>query len=401
MTIFGVIWLVLSFFCFVVKDIRYMLGLTLIGMIFQCNNVITFKSISVGPQLITSLLLIAKYLLYRQQKENNTSNKFRDYSFAFLILYIILNSFFVSASTNPIFDIIQVIIYFLTFCILTKIGRLLNEEDIDRIVRTISIVLLLVGAVQIFANILHLDNLKILRLLVYNEITNMNIYYYAHPYTIRFYSTFMEPSYASVALVPLTLYFFYKNNKLYFILLLFSVFLTFSTTAYVLLIFLFGIEFIKRIKYKKTWLYFIYILILLIIVALGTNVLDRVLLSKSTSGSGVVRNMWNNRAYQAFLKAPIFGNGYKSLRASSIILDILGELGLTGLILYLYTMFKKIWVSFLRIDSKRDAVGLIFLTSAVLAQVISCPDLDLCSFWLCLYLYAIMYVGKKKRRKED
>ena len=64
---------------------------------------------------------------------------------------------------------------------------------------------------------------------------------------------------------------------------------------------------------------------------LTTDVLDRVIFNKSSTASGRVRTLWNNVAYEEFINNPIFGIGYQSLRASSIIFDIMGEFNsLTG-----------------------------------------------------------------------
>ena len=64
------------------------------------------------------------------------------------------------------------------------------------------------------------------------------------------------------------------------------------------------------------------------------DVLDLVIFSKASSGSGVARHGWNVIAMREFNTSPFWGVGYKMSRGSSIIYTILSELGILGMIVY-------------------------------------------------------------------
>ena len=118
------------------------------------------------------------------------------------------------------------------------------------------------------------------------------------------------------------------------------------------------------------------------------DLLDSVVFSKSESGSYFTRLNMNNSAIQMFKSSPVLGKGYKSIRGSSIIYSILGELGICGFLIYILFNLSI----FLPIVSKNFYklselnVGLRFsVMSACVCRIIACPDLDLCAYWFWLY----------------
>lgn len=404
MTIFGIIWIMLILVTFCMKDIKYILTLTLVGMLFQCSNVIVInEGITCGTQLITSFAFIIKSLTYKYKKAIG-SNK--DEKFAILFIYILINSFLINNENSLNFlGILQLFVYILTFYRIKKISDFIDKDYLDKCIRIITLIIIGVGFITIFINLLGVSKNNLLQILLYNEKNNPNIYYYKN--SNRFYSTFMEPSFVAGVLVGLFAYFYLKDrsdlkkyDKVLLLLIGIAILLTFSSTAYGTLAITLIIIWSKSIKKKKTWFFIILAAISFLTMLMTTDILDKVIFNKSSTSSGIVRDIWNKHAYNSFIENPVFGTGYKTLRASSLALDILGELGVIGLILYLVAIFNSIKYIFTKKNPKNYFSSVLIL-AMIISQFIACPDLDLCSFWLVMYIYALSPEETKKDRKGD
>ena len=66
--------------------------------------------------------------------------------------------------------------------------------------------------------------------------------------------------------------------------------------------------------------------------------LDRSILTKLESSSGIERMSWNTQAFQNFLDTALLGAGLGSVRASNWVLASLGSLGIPGTLLFLIAM---------------------------------------------------------------
>ena len=402
MTVFGVIWLIIVAVCFCMKDIRYMIGVTLAGMLFQCNNVIELSNgISCGPQLITSFLFILRTMKYKKTNENKQKNEKYPYIIIFFI-YIFLNLFifYRGGFYRNIFKIIQLLIYVITFYRMKFVSICINEKILDKCIKIITYIIIGVGILQLCVAIFDLPRESIIKTLFYNDDSNItNVYYYKT--SVRFYSTFMEPSFVAGLLVGLFMYFFAKKKRTrgeMFLLasLLIAILLTLSSTAYAVLLLVAMVYAMKNLKKKNTWTYILLGGMLILALALTTDVLDKVIFEKSSTASARVRNMWNKRAYNQFLVHPVFGNGYESLRASSIIFDILGELGVIGLVLYAKFYWDLLKGFFFKKESSTFETVCYLILAIFLSQVIACPDLNLSSFWIAIYIFGLATNFKNK-----
>lgn len=72
------------------------------------------------------------------------------------------------------------------------------------------------------------------------------------------------------------------------------------------------------------------------------GLLDRTVVNKLSSQSGVERMTWNYQAWVNFVETMGFGAGVGSVRASSLLFAILGSIGVIGLTLYLI-LFAKVF----------------------------------------------------------
>lgn len=64
MTLFTLIWGACMLYGFTRKNMNAMVAMTLLFMTFQCANVISFGGFSVGPQILTSMCLIVRFLIF-------------------------------------------------------------------------------------------------------------------------------------------------------------------------------------------------------------------------------------------------------------------------------------------------------------------------------------------------
>lgn len=82
-------------------------------------------------------------------------------------------------------------------------------------------------------------------------------------------------------------------------------------------------------------------------------------------------------------------NGYKNYRASSIVACLLAETGTIGVMMY-FTLSLQLLKPITGKKYTGHNKGIYFaVISAIIAQLIACPDLDLCTLWLWLYIVGL------------
>ena len=391
MTIFGIIWCLLIIYCLSKNNIKYITFLTLFSMIFQSTNIIDNKFISMGPQVITNITFII-YCIFKYHsilfKKPQKKDLIIIIGYA-LFLVIIISSILSSSLTLKLFRIIQLLIYLTTFSIITKISDKYDKKFIHDSILIITIFVLIMGLIQILITTSLISRSQVISELFYNDIAS-NVYYWHFGYD-RICSVFMEASYCGAFLCGALFYFlnYYKQLNLksiiLILLILIEIILTKSTSAYISC-FLCTILFIIFSKDKKLKILLILfsLITFLILFIFFKDVLNTVIFNKLTSGSAITRYNWNLYSINAFKSSPLIGIGYKNIRGSSIICSLLGQIGIIGLLLYL--AFNILII----IKNKKNKFALSIL-SIFIIQIIACPDLDFCVYWLFLFLLGILY----------
>lgn len=400
MTLFGIIWLCIIIVAFLYKDIKPMIYVTIIGMLWQSTDFIATDNFSCGPQLVTSMFFILKSIISTSKISFKISLRKTMVSFVPLMIYILIG--YLKNTQINIFDVVIIYIYIITFYCLKRYTKNVERNSFEKIIFYITLILLIIGAFQIFINVFHLPKENIIKTLFFNDVSGGDTYYYSN--STRFYSTFMEPSYVAGLIVGLFMYFFLReDNKcrhyIVMALLLIAILLTYSSTAYGTLAIILFLYCLKNIKKRKTWMYIILAVCAIIVIGTFTDILDEVIFKKSETGSARTRNRWNQYAISIFLEKPITGLGYGTIRASSLFYSLLAELGIIGFGLYLLPIVN-ICKDLFKVRKNFQLESAIFMVlSMIIAQMIACPDLDLCSFWLVMYLYAI--VPKKEENNKE
>lgn len=406
MTLFGILWFITVSWAFLKKDIKYMFALTLLYMTFQCDNVINIGGLSAGPQIVTSVAFIVKTLYDARIRYHR---KYRLPVFSALLLVAIAAA---SCMVNEIFDekvlfLIQLLLYVLCFiCILICAGQL-EEEVIYRTVRCITVFLLAMGIIQIITtmNLLPFKTIlpfrSLLQTLFYNDTGGAGyIFFYSSRYS-RIASLFQKPSYFSVFLAGAFYYFLshisrWGENIILMCFMILELLLTTSSTGYGAFLIM-GILFIlANDKVKVSWKIAILTAALLgfLFMYVGFyDLLDSVIFSKLESGSGRTRTRMNHTAIAAYESSKLWGVGYKNVRGSSIVYSLLGEMGIYGMAAYIIFNAVILWPAIVHKRKGRQLseqnMGCRFaVASAIVCQVLACPDLDLCSYWFWVYVSA-------------
>lgn len=402
MTIFGVLWILLIVFCLCKQDIKYMLSLTLFSMVLQCSNVIQMGSLSVGPQVITNIAFIIMMLLITLKHHTIKIRRLRlvSLSLFLLVFIVIISSYMNGILSSSGMKILQIIIYAISFCIIQRLSEKVDKEYQYNMIRKITVFILVMGVIQILITANIIPRISLIKVLFYNE-DAYNVYFNHNNY-YRLMSTFMEPSYCGCFLVGSFFYFLStwrgsKRDSWLLIWLAFEILLTQSSTAYGALAIV-GLLFLLQSDNKKVKKVVIplCILVLVFMLTIGYEILDAVILSKASSGSANTRYYWNQAAIEAFNSSKILGTGFKSTRASSIIYSLLGELGILGFGAYLLLNIS-ICISVINIKryTPQYIAACYALLAVVVGQIIACPDLEFCVYWLFLD-----FVGLCSLKKE-
>lgn len=406
MTLFGMIWMMLLLFCFFSK-LEYMVAITIVSSILQCDNVVSFDGIVFGPQIITSIALIIKSLLYNSLKLRIHKNGYLIQSTMIAVfLTVLVSSAYNGVLSGVSLRIVQLFIYILCAFSMRQCGYKIDDGWIYSLLRKVTIVVLIIGAIQFLITSSILPRLGIFDVLFYNE-NSRDVYYYSNNY-YRIMSTFMEPSYFAAFIVGAFYYFLTikeerRNNKYLLFAILAEIILSFSSSAYGAFI-IAGVLFIVSSKEGKFKLGLVLSAVVgfLIMYFVFYKVLDNVIFSKMSSNSGVGRYYLNQEAISYFHVSPIIGNGYKTSRASSLLYTLLAEVGFIGLGFYFLLNSQIVLPSIFKRKSNPPSnqyIGLsIAVISAVIVQLIAVPDLDNCSYWMWINLL-FLYLGSRDASK--
>ncbi len=420
MTLFGFIWLIVIIYGVFRKDIKAMIAITLFFMTFQCTNVLVINDdIGIGPQVLTSIIYIMKSWINRNWKIHIRSIQKNKLGVSSVFLIMLLFTMVSSSVFNGVFSrsylvILHFAVYVACFMCMQQDAVNMGEKELYGLVRGLVIFVSVFGLIQLGSTMGVLPLRDMMKPIFYND-ESMNVYFNWNDlfHNRRIYSTFMEPSYFASFSVGAFYYLLcfkdrIKNNIWLFVILFVSIVISFSSTAYGAFA-ITGLVFLvttKELNYKWKLLIVLIALVVAGIFYYGFYyILDEVIFSKSLTGSGIVRARWNKTALNAFLSSPVYGIGYRQVRGSSILYGIMGELGLLGLLFFAGFNLFALWRVVFRVRNNNSMTkgdfGVIYATIAALScMLIACPDLDLCSYWMWLYLLAL-YLGTNRIGNTD
>lgn len=398
-TFFGFIWCCFLVFFLLKNNIKKIIFMVLLSSIFQCNAVIKLsQNTGVGPMIVTSIVVIAWYLIVHCRCFKIKTDSYYRYSVALtgvILLSLCLNGEDLFGA--KFLQVMPVAIYICCFLCLKNIAHKFFLHDIEQMVIKIIYTVLCVGAVQYCIALGIIPRWKIFEVLIYNESWEVTNAYYTTA-KIRLFSTFKESSYCAAFLVGAFYYVLsnFRNIKTSFLLLiiiLLEIILTQSTTGYVAIV-ICGILFILLGRKFALLLKFVPIAFVALIVAWHVGFLERVVFNKLSTGSAAERGTWNLAAFENFSLSPIYGVGYKNSRASSLLLALLAELGALGFVLHISFVVENLFILVRKSVSNTKWSASWFYIAINMCQFIACPDLDFCVQWMSMYLLALSSYGK-------
>ena len=397
MTVFGIFWIIYLFYCLSKKGMYHMFFALSLSMVLQCDNVFQFGSIGIGPQIITSIFFIAYYLFKNQfkfpiQKENGLQ---------LIGLLLLLLPIFISLNDQNGIRILMLLFYIICSMVVVGVAKYLTYDELYEILYKVSMIVLVIGFFQIPMTMGVIPKLWLFKNFIYNDVSSSQFYIFNSFSYIRFFSTFQEPSYCAPFIIAMFFFFFESGRKTrenvrICIMLFLAIILTFSSTAYgcfsiLIIIWLLG----SHNSILKKYILPIFFVGVVFFLTIGHSIIENVFLSKMESGSGLVRAQWNNFALQMFYNNIIFGAGYKTARASSLFYSLLGELGISGVIGYFLFNIGLIFKSGQRLIRQES----LMLLAGIVSMIIACPDLDLCSYWLIVYIVKLLTQMKYMLKK--
>lgn len=90
-------------------------------------------------------------------------------------------------------------------------------------------------------------------------------------------------------------------------------------------------------------------------------------------------------------------------RGSSIFYSLLGQMGIIGLTIYfIFNLF--IYLSGIIGSKYSDTIltaSKFGVLTTMVCQIIACPDLDLCTYWIWLYIFSFVLRSLKQNFRES
>lgn len=422
-TFFGSVWAVMSFICLFL-DIKYTVALLMISCVLQASSVFYVGDLAVVPFVFTSAFFILRSLL-AGIPVRRLSNQEKSCITFFTVTIIVTVFALVAFHDMPIgsryaFDYNRLKAYpiltplrltqlhvtntiFLTlacidFVLLEREKKRIDSDWMIQLFDKILIFVIIVGLVQVFVTNTG-KSTKLLEVLFYSKDDNPGARSIkGSGNQLRLFSTFSEPSYCGAFLSASFWFVYTRNNRLTklgfatFVALLLSR----SVTAYAACCAGAVIYCVVcRVRLRDLMIGICSALVIFLILwRIGyLDVMFKAVFNKVGSVSDLQRSAWNREAWRVFCKTFFIGAGFSSVRASSLLLNSLGQVGIIGtlsfavfiLSLYKYGMRDR--------KITTNVATVVFLLVNVAGGVIACPDYTLQSLWVGMYLVVLCHKG--------
>lgn len=402
-------------------DIKYILYMLLLSCVFRASAVLIIEDFAITPWIFTSVVFFIKCLsigIPIRQFSKSEKAILLFYIFTIVITIFALSIFrnmsiaknikLNYSSMKAIFrygplkittlhytNTIILTCFVIDFLCIERLSKRIDEAWLEKSFISIIIIVLVFGIIQYAIVSLNLPR-KLLENLLYSKIDSKSqIAIYSEYNQYRLFSTFSEPSYCGAFLSASFWYIFiFNNQKINWlnIAIMLEILLTKSSTAYggllaggILYIIFWG----KNLKaYGKLFLIGIIICAIIGITGYGQAILNSTIHKQSTV-SGIERNALNIEAWKTFCKTYFWGAGFGSIRASSMLFNLLAEIGIIGTFTFITFITSVIKPNIKKCFRKEANASAIFLLTVLASAVIACPELVFSVIWLGVFLNII------------
>ncbi|MGO4969933.1 hypothetical protein ACTQ42_06550 [Streptococcus alactolyticus] len=412
---FSILWSILILFA-LGRPSKFMGYLFLTSFIFQANCFMIIGTQAINISLITGVALIIHSIVLRPVIPKN-----RKFFLWVIFLFITIGISLYSSShhvgieiydefyangvnqlvTNPydgstgVYRFLILAVYILAVIQLPRMLQKSNSDEFMLYLKRLIEFVLIIGAIQYILIITKSPITELFEMIFETDPACVGArVYFRIP---RLFSTFTEPSYCATFLASsfwacIVVDKRYGMTKLLPFILI-EILLTFSTTAYIATL-IGAIYYLVKIR---SWSALRNISVLVIVATIGilaTGKVDYIIgvvADKFTTNSGLTRAAWNQMALQNFLETNGIGMGYRTIRASSLLFNLLGQIGVIGFVMFFvciwFTMKDNV-VNFWKNDGSKFAV--IFIVITIISEIISCPDIDNCILWLAIAMNIVL-----------
>lgn len=352
---FGIIWLLLISILFTLKNLKYLIFLSIISFIFQSNYVFAIGGFALRASIVTCSALIVRYFIKNQFKLS--TNQVLNYGFLYAFYLIIISVFApilfsglkINSMSNSDYDFgyirafhldisasnltqpFSILLYVFAATVVFNCRNKISYYEIEKVFKVSYWIVVSIGLVHVVGMYFG-QTMILLKELTHNEYTILGATYfdfYLNKNTCfaRLMSTFYEPSYCGGYFAMCFFYFLnekeLKNRYLYLISCILSLILNMSSTGIITSLFLL---FISIVIYKKNFLIclvkkrvniFIFCIICIALVLITSSEIRDLFylmtIDKVNSGSFEVRSIVNKFSWDAFINSYGIGVGVNSL----------------------------------------------------------------------------------------
>ena len=414
MTYFGIIWLLINSAA-LAMGYKAQFLLLLFSCVLQANAVFNSPEFPYGvPALFVAVFICIRYLV-TNRSDTFIVQRVRDRVLQRLWIFFLYSSILTIFSAGFLFKgtlvytsgILQTAkwyhlrisfralyliavynIYLFTAYVIMVHCREIDDRTLTKTIEFISVFVIAIGCIQYFEKRFGLS-FPPMEYFIYSN-KNSNCYY---DNVVRFYSTFLEPSYTSVFFAGL-FWFRLAQPRRYNLIVTFGLFggllISLGMTGYGA----FAIGLVVFLIFNRNFKALVIYLGLAVVALIGLfltgymGIMFKTLMSKQLS---VTRFAWNRLALQLLGTTKGIGVGFGVARANSLIYNVLVKTGVIGFVLYIAARLTE-FRDLLKLRKVNTAFFGVFMYAVTVfaGQSIADPDLEFEVFWFGIFLYAIM-----------
>lgn len=418
----GIVWLlILIWSCF--KNIKYTAFLVLMSYILQGASVLEVPFLLLKINELSSIVLLVRYIVLMLKEKKMKPRKCTKRLFVFLIftclitilsgvlfhglsfpqyrvttagILITVGNSIVSLNSDNLGTLLRLVLSVITFATMSDIRRhtVISEREIENVIKISIWIVTIIGVVQLLTTFGIANFEGVVKSFHYERTTDERMTDSFYRGSMQLYSTFMEASYLAQWIVSVLAYMSFskewKHKKLYYVILIVELGLSFSATGIVGLIFIYIYSAINRARKGINGKWFIqYCGIAILAIAFISltsygNSIFIMVTQKLDSDSGVERIAYIKLCFDAFIKTYGLGVGFQRVQSMSLFSGLLGQVGFIGTILFIRFLFA------LYFDKNTKTQNRAVLISIIACNCISCPGMiDHIPLWCILYLVVL------------
>lgn len=431
-TAFGIIWTIIVLYYFCRKNLANFAMLVLYSCVWNYSAVIRVGGDGVRPFVWASLFFIIKFLILtrRGRTVERGDTRIALYLIAFFAWALIItligtyvfkgleilksseNLSVITQTYDGTFGYYRFISLFISCAVvicITKISGEIGPLRLCKTLKNMAVTVAIVGAWQYLTVSEILPNIDILTKFIYSYTPNNYLAgYVTNVGYARLMATFSEPSYCGSFISSIFWCLLcsnggeFKNQRnkvVLLVVLLVEIILTKSSTAYC--VFILGV---LSLLFKKRGSMRVSTFVTLTIIIVGaiifgmanTELLDQVLFKKLEGGSAFTRGQWNTWALKTFENTHWLGLGYDSIRASSLVYNLLGNVGIVGTVLMICIIGRILKFTWRLRDNWFSYIAFVYVALVIWGQCIACPDMHDPNLWSIIIVGVIAAFGLKE-----